>query len=88
MESRGLDPQEDRLRGDQAPEVALRLVTPTEGEQVVPAPAGNWADFYAGVRDALAGGGPMPVTGREGADVVRVIEAARRSATSAQVVAL
>ena len=43
------------------------MVTGAGGEQVVPAPAGDWADFYAGVRDALAGGGPMPVTGREAA---------------------
>jgi predicted dehydrogenase len=88
IESHGLDPQESRLRGDQAPEVALRLVTPAEGARAVPAPAADWADFYAGVRDALAAGGPMPVTGREAAEVVRVIEAARRSATSGEVVAL
>ena len=88
LESHGLDPQEDRLRGDQAPEVSLRMVTGAGGEQIVPPPAGDWADFYAGVRDALTGGGPMPVTGADGAQVVRVIEAARRSADSGSVVAL
>ena len=88
VESRGLDPQELRLRGDQAPEVEVRLVTEAGGEQAVPAPAGDYADFYAGVRDALRSGGPMPVTAEEGAEVVRVIEAARRSATTGQVVAL
>ncbi len=88
LESHGLDPQESRLRGDQAPEVTLRLVTPAEGNRVVPAPPADWADFYAGVRDALSDGAPMPVTGREAADVVRVIEAARHSATSGEVVAL
>ena len=88
LESHGLDPQEDRLRGDEAPDVSVRMVTGAGGEQVVPAPAGDWADFYAGVRDALAGGGPMPVTGQDGAAVVRVIEAARRSADSGQVVGL
>ena len=55
--------------------------------QVVPAPPGDWADFYAGVLDALRGGGPMPVTVEQGAEVVAVIEAARRSATTGQVVA-
>lgn len=88
LESRGLDPQELRLRGDHAAEVALRLVTEAEGEQMVPAPAGDYADFYAGVREALRGGGPMPVTAEDGAAVVRVIEAARRSAATGQVVAL
>ena len=64
------------------------MVTGAGGEQVVPPPAGDWADFYAGVRDALTGGGPMPVTAADGAQVVRVIEAARRSAESGSVVAL
>jgi predicted dehydrogenase len=88
LESHGLDPQELRLRGDEAPEVAVRMVIGAEGERVVPAPPGDWACFYAGVRDALASGGPMPVTAEEGAAVVRLIEAARRSADSGQVVAL
>lgn len=88
LESRGLDPQEGRLRGEQAPDVAVHLVTGDQGERVITPPAGDWADFYAGVRDALAGGGPMPVTGEDGAAVVRVIEAARRSAARGQVVTL
>ncbi len=88
IESRGLDPQELRLRGDQAPEVEVRLVTEHDGEQVVDAPAGDYSHFYAGVRDALRGGGPMPVTAEQAAEVVAVIDAARRSATTGQVVAL
>ena len=68
--------------------MSLRLVTEAGGEQLIPAPAGDCADFYAGVRDALRDGGPMPVTASEGAAVVRVIEAARRSARTGQVVSL
>ena len=66
----------------------MRLVTEQDGEQVVEAPEGDYGHFYAGVRDALRGGGPMPVTAEQGAEVVAVIEAARRSATTGQVVAL
>jgi len=87
VESRGLDPQELRLRGDEAPEVEVRMVT-EDGERMVDAPAGDYGLFYAGVRDALRDGGPMPVTAEDGAAVVRVIEAARRSAASGNVVAM
>ncbi len=88
LESHGLDPQELRLRGEDAPDPALRLVTEAGGEQLIPTPAGDYADFYAGVRDALRDGGPMPVSASEGAAVVRVIAAARRSARTGQVVSL
>jgi len=88
LESQGLDPQELRLRGDQAPEVRIRMVTEEGGSVTVEPPAGDYADFYAGVRDALRSGGPMPVGAEEGAAVVRVIEAARRSAASGQIVEL
>lgn len=87
FESVGLDPQELRLRGDEAPDVAARVVG-AEGERDVDAAAGDWADFYARVRDAVACGGPMPVAAQEAAGVVEVIEAAHRSAESAQVVRL
>jgi predicted dehydrogenase len=87
FESRGLDPQELRLRGDQAPEVAARLVTPEE-DRAIELAAGDYGRFYAGVRDALGTGGPMPVSGAEGAAVIRVIEAARTSAREGRVVAL
>ena len=87
IETHGEDPQELRLRGEQAPEVAVRLVN-EDGEREIDPPAGAYGRFYAGVRDALRDGTPMPVTAEEGAEVVRVIEAARRSATSGEVAAL
>jgi scyllo-inositol 2-dehydrogenase (NADP+) len=85
LESRGLDPQELRLRGDEAPEVEARLLT-DEGERRVEVPAGDYGEFYARVREALALGGPMPVTGEEGVATLRVIEAARASAAEGRVV--
>jgi scyllo-inositol 2-dehydrogenase (NADP+) len=87
FESRGLDPQELRLRGDQAPEVDARLLT-DEGEEQLEVPAGDYGRFYARVRDALSSGGPMPVTGEEGLATVRVIEAARTAAREGRAVSL
>jgi predicted dehydrogenase len=85
FESRGLDPQELRLKGDAAPEVDARLLT-EDGEQQLDVPAGDYGEFYARVREALATGGPMPVTGEEGVATLRVIEAARIAAREGRVV--
>ena len=43
-------------------------------------PRGSWERFYRGFRDALLGSGPVPVDPRDAVDVLRIIEAARRSA--------
>lgn len=87
FESFGLDPQELRLRGDQAPDVLARLVTGRETREIDP-PAGDWGEFYARVRDAVADGGELPVAMEDAAAVIRVIEAARRSSDLGQVVRL
>jgi scyllo-inositol 2-dehydrogenase (NADP+) len=91
FECEGVDPQEARLSGREAPEVRVRMVTEEAGrthEQRIDPPPGDWGAFYEGVRDALREGGPMPVTGEEGAEVVRVIHAARASAKSGEVQSL
>lgn len=85
FESVGLDPQELRLRGDEAPDVAARIVTAT-GARTLVQPPGDWGEFYTRVRDALAREGAMPVPAGEAAAVIEVIEAARESAESHQVV--
>jgi scyllo-inositol 2-dehydrogenase (NADP+) len=54
----------------------------------LPPQPGDWGAFYVGVAACLAGSGPMPVTGREGLEVLRVLDAARESARTDQVVAL
>jgi scyllo-inositol 2-dehydrogenase (NADP+) len=87
FESRGLDPQELRLKGDEAPEVRARLLTDEE-ERELDVPAGDYGVFYARVREALVSGGPMPVTGEEGVATLQVIEAARVAALEGRVVAL
>jgi predicted dehydrogenase len=63
------------------------LVRGEEAEPVRRA-AGDWADYYRGVRDALRGGSAPPVTAAEGVAVVEVLDAARRSARENTVVAL
>jgi scyllo-inositol 2-dehydrogenase (NADP+) len=84
----GLDGQEAVLRGDLAPvEDGGRLGSDEAFEQLVARP-GDWGAFYAGVARCLAEGTPMPVTGREGLEVLRVLDAARESAATGTVVHL
>jgi scyllo-inositol 2-dehydrogenase (NADP+) len=93
----GLDVQEQALRDGHVPgepdwgvepESAWgRLGTP-ERNRPVPTRPGSYQDYYAGVRDALLGRGPVPVTIDQAIDVLAVIEAARRSARSSTVLTL
>ena len=48
--------------------------------ETVPTVPGAYEDFYAAVCDAVRGSGPVPVSGAEGAAVIRIIELAHRSA--------
>jgi predicted dehydrogenase len=84
----GLDGQEAVLRGAlPVVEDGGRLGSDEAWEQLAPRP-GDYGAFYAGVAAALARGGPMPVTGAEGLGVLRVLDAARESARTDQVVHL
>ena len=47
---------------------------------------GSYETFYQMVRDALRAGGPLPVDPHNAIKTIQVIEAARSSATSGQVV--
>lgn len=84
-----LDSQEDALRAGVPvpPEPAGRLVT-AGGVREVPSLPGEWAAYYRGIADALTGAGPLPVTGDDAVAVLRVLDAARDSARTFQVVAL
>jgi scyllo-inositol 2-dehydrogenase (NADP+) len=85
----GVDPQEDALRGgdlDAAKEPPAHRfrMRREEGEQVVeeevPTVRGGWDAYYANIAEHLAGRAPLAVTAEQGREVVRVLEAARRSA--------
>ncbi len=92
-----LDGQEDALRagrrpdeagfGDEPPERWGRLVRGAE-EETVASLRGNWPAFYRGVVRALRHGEPPPVDPRDALATLEVLDAARRSAADAVVVAL
>ncbi|WP_431868732.1 Gfo/Idh/MocA family protein [Nocardiopsis eucommiae] len=93
----GLDGQEARLTGGERPDAADWGVVP-EGEwgmlgadgvsTPVPSVRGAYPEFYAGVRDAVGEGEPLPVDPHEVIHGLEVIEAARRSARADEVVRL
>ena len=88
----GLDPQEAQLAA------GLRPGDPGWGagdparfvdggvERSMPIERGAYERFYAGVRDALRGDGPLPVDPRDSVAALCVIDAARRSARAGTVI--
>lgn len=58
------------------------------GPREVPSRPGDWAEFYRRWHHALSADGLLPVDARDAVDVLRVLEAARRSSDSGQVVVL
>ncbi|MET9696080.1 Gfo/Idh/MocA family oxidoreductase [Streptomyces sp. NPDC006529] len=99
----GLDPQEAALREGKRPGVDLPWgVEPedcrgrigsgesplTGGGRPVPTEPGDYPAYYAAVAAALRDGGPAPVTAREAADCLEVLEAARRSSDEGRAVGI
>jgi predicted dehydrogenase len=95
---RDLDGQEDALRAgarpDQVPDWGAepesrwgRLVT---GEESTPVPSerGDWPRFYVRLVRALRYGDPPPVDPQDALRTMRILEAARHSATNREVVTL
>ena len=91
-----LDGQEDALRaGDRpgpgwgaVPQSRWGVLSAGDRSEAVPSLPGDYRLFYAGLLAALRGGGPPPVPGAEAVDVLRVLDAARTSAQTAQVVSV
>jgi predicted dehydrogenase len=88
----GLDPQERQLAAGLRPGdpgwgegEAARFAGP-DGERTLPIAPGAYEWFYAGVRRALRGEAAMPVDPRDSVAALRVIDAARRSASSGTVI--
>ncbi|PWV58243.1 MULTISPECIES: Gfo/Idh/MocA family oxidoreductase [Nocardiopsis] len=95
--SRGLDGQEARLTAGERPDAADWGVVPREDwgllgsdgrTEPVPSARGAYPEFYAGVRDAVGEGEPLPVDLHEVIHGLEVIEAARRAARTGSVVRL
>lgn len=59
-----------------------------QGGHPEPSLPGDWAAFYRGFARAVRGEGPLPVEPEDAVGVLRVLEAARRSAESGTTVAL
>jgi predicted dehydrogenase len=93
-----LDPQEAALRAGARPDTLAGWGNPPDwergrlvaGERSVPVPPepGDWARFYALLRDAILAGGPPPVDPHDAVEALRVLDAARRAARDRSVVAL
>ena len=95
--SQGMDGQEDRLNAGEDPTAPDWGVLPqsawgtldVDGDaRPVPSERGAYHEFYAGVRDAVGEGEPLPVDTHEVIHGLEVIEAARRSAATRAVVEL
>ncbi|MEE1937913.1 Gfo/Idh/MocA family oxidoreductase [Streptomyces sp. TRM 70361] len=94
----GLDPQEDALRAGARPVAGARWGVEPEaawgvlgaGDETRPVPSldGDYPAYYAAVAAALRDGTAPPVTAREAADALRVLEAARVSAAEGRTVRL
>jgi predicted dehydrogenase len=93
-----LDGQETELRAGQRPDTAPdwgvepesrwgRLVA-GERSEPIPSERGDWPRFYALLATALRDGGPAPVDPRDAVETLRILEYARRSASTRSVVAV
>ena len=54
--------------------------------KVIPSIPGNYGTFYDKMADAILNNGPLPTTGAEATNIIRVLEAARNSAFNKRVV--
>jgi predicted dehydrogenase len=92
VQTLGLDPQEEQLAAGIVPgdegwgEGPPARWVDAGGERTLALERGAYEAFYAGVRDALAGGTAMPVDPRDSVAALHVIEAARRSARTATII--
>jgi scyllo-inositol 2-dehydrogenase (NADP+) len=93
----GLDGQEEALRAGATPDDPGFGVEPpaTYGHlhgddeaRAVPTEPGDYRRFYVELAAALRGRGPLPVDASDAVDVLRVLEAARHSAVTGEVVTL
>ncbi len=85
----GLDVQEPQLRegmnplssgfGIEPDEQSALLVDANGYHEYLPTERGNWVEFYRGMQRAIEAGAPVPVSGAEAREVMRVMDAVRTS---------
>jgi len=67
------------------------LSTDTDGNistQIIPSLAGNYGQFYTLMADAIQNNAPVPTSAKHGADIIKVLEAARKSNNQKSIVEL
>jgi predicted dehydrogenase len=95
----GLDVQEDQLRAGVVPGASGWGADPRSGElvqerdgrlvtEVAHAGHGDYRAYYAGMRDAILHGGPVPVTPQQALEIMRLIELGARSSEERREIAL
>lgn len=94
----GEDPQESQLAAGMkplqpgfgnAPEAPRGCLTDADGKDLeIETAPGAYLQFYQRLRDAITLSAPVPVSGKEGAEVIRLIEAALQSSRQNSVVDL
>ena len=87
----GLDPQENAMKaGDidaaEEPEALYGRLNNGESEQVIPTVAGRWRNYYENIADVLNNNAEPAVKLSEARRVIAVVDAAKQSAESSQVV--
>lgn len=83
----GARPSGDEAWGVESPERWGRLIT-AERSEAVASERGDWQRFYIGLERALREGSPAPVNPWDAVTGLEVLDAARRSAATATVVAI
>jgi len=88
----GVDTQEDALRAGRRPPAEGWGADPLDGElslarpggtfirRSIPTRSGNYADYYAAVRDAILGRGPNPVPPEQAVALMELLDLGRQSA--------
>lgn len=64
------------------------VLSTAAGEERIPSEQGRYHDYYEGFARAVRDGTPPPVTASEAAEVLRVLDAARQSASETREIAL
>jgi predicted dehydrogenase len=96
LTKQAMDTQEGRLKQGERPPAAdwghdpdpVRIWRDGVESQAEPAPAGDYGAFYAAMRDAITGGGDVPVNVAHATDVMAVLLAGIRSSDERRAVTI